>query len=474
MIATFGAIGEPAHTLDQLLELLARPPFIKWMAGTGVIVVLTLLSIRVLKVLSTPSKTRNLLWRYRLSPTLHYHSPRSKVIRGMLYGSVSGILSAHSLLVAKSAVELLVRTLVYRVNQFNRWQSWIILLGLVALALTQLYYMHRGLKLCSTSILYPFVFCIYNIIAILDGLIYFHQASKLSALHAGLIALGTVVLLSGVLCLSWRLEDISTTQAIGHPPAPLTPGLGLLDEDRSSSEFLYDEESQRAGERQPLLPHTPRETTSPTQKYTLPRLSPIHRRSTNASIDTAEIWAELADDDEDVADIRDSVVLPPPSPLSPVRRFSRRHRRTMSIPSDSNPSSKRAHTSSTSNDDQLSPLSPTPGAGPIGHDGAGAGVHFKPGRRKPPPQLQQLQGGTSDNTGIPGWRRTSTPLVFAESSPVSRGQRDVSAMAGGGNQEDTRTQGADAGDGDGEQGRWRVWETGRQWLRGWTGKRDTG
>ena len=79
----------------------------------------------------------------------------------------SGILSADTLLLAKSAVELLVRTIVDRVNQFNRWQSWMILVGLVTLALTQLYYLHRGLKLCSTSVLYPLVFCVYNIIAIL-------------------------------------------------------------------------------------------------------------------------------------------------------------------------------------------------------------------------------------------------------------------------------------------------------------------
>lgn len=98
----------------------------------------------------------------------------------MCYGFVSGILSAHSLLLAKSAVELLVRTIVDRVNQFNRWQSWVILIGMISLALTQLLYLHRGLKLCSTSVLYPFVFCIYNITAILDGLIYFRQASQLA------------------------------------------------------------------------------------------------------------------------------------------------------------------------------------------------------------------------------------------------------------------------------------------------------
>lgn len=99
----------------------------------------------------------------------------------------SGFLSAHSLLLAKSAVELLMRSIFDRDNQFNRWQSWMILIGLITFALTQLYYLHRGLKLCSTSVLYPLVFCIYNITAILDGLIYFRQTSKLSVLRAVLV-----------------------------------------------------------------------------------------------------------------------------------------------------------------------------------------------------------------------------------------------------------------------------------------------
>ena len=116
------------------------------------------------------------------------HHPRMRLFRGMAYGGVSGILSAHSLLVAKSAVELLVRTIADGENQFNRWETWVILLGFLALALSQLFYLHRGLKLCSTSILYPFVFCVYNITAILDGLIYFHQLDRLSLLHALLVS----------------------------------------------------------------------------------------------------------------------------------------------------------------------------------------------------------------------------------------------------------------------------------------------
>jgi len=108
------------------------------------------------------------------------------------------------------------------------------------LALTQLYYLHLGLKLVSTSVLYPFVFCIYNIVAILDGLIYFRQTDRLPPLHAGLIGLGTFILLSGVLALSWRLQDddeYDSEEAHRHqmaqaeiPQTVLAPGMGFVGE----------------------------------------------------------------------------------------------------------------------------------------------------------------------------------------------------------------------------------------------------
>ncbi|KAL8859814.1 MAG: hypothetical protein Q9178_003646 [Gyalolechia marmorata] len=202
LIATFGAIGEPAHSLDQLLSLLGRRQFILWMVATAIVVVAVIISTKAVR------------W---MNPRTH-HTPRMRLLRGMAYGSISGILSAHSLLVAKSAVELLVRTIVDRHNQFNHWQSWIILLALLVLALSQLYYLHKGLKLCSTTIL--------------DGLIYFRQTSRLSLLHALLIALGTAILLLGVLALSWRLHDPTTHPKV--PQTPLTPGMGFLDSESDS------------------------------------------------------------------------------------------------------------------------------------------------------------------------------------------------------------------------------------------------
>jgi hypothetical protein len=319
LIALFGAIAEPSHNLDQLLALLGRKAFLTWMILTGVVVVMLVVATWLLK---------------RMYPRT---TPRLRLIRGMFFGCVSGILSAHSLLIAKSAVELLVRTIIDRHNQFDRWQSWMILVGLVVFALTQLYYMHRGLKLVSTSVLYPLVFCVYNIIAIIDGLIYFDQSDRLSSLHAGLIALGTVILLAGVVCLSWRLEDNEeeptspvASKHMGRvqmPQTVLQPGIGLahghpldepaspldIDEEAPGVHGYASEQAKRKAvdERTPLLARAPTgpaltlanpkkrasvdagELKSP-QANTQPRRPPRRRRMT-ISEETNEIWDELND-----------------------------------------------------------------------------------------------------------------------------------------------------------------------------------
>ena len=188
LIATFGAMKEPAHNLEQLLHLLGRRAFVLWMIGQAILVVLIAIAAKLMKILNPRASSSPFM---RQSRGIAYGCIRSvkmlyiKLVYAKLF--LSGILSAHSLLVAKSAVELLVRTIVDRINQFGHWQSWVILLGLIILALSQLYFLHRGLKLCSTSVLYPLVFCIYNIVAILDGLIYFRQTSKLTVLHSLLV-----------------------------------------------------------------------------------------------------------------------------------------------------------------------------------------------------------------------------------------------------------------------------------------------
>src|SRR5204863_5267631 len=82
-----------------------------------------------------------------------------------------------------------------------------------------LYYLNSGIRLCSTTILYPLVFCIYNVFSILNGLIYYQQTSRLTHLQIIFVVIGTAILLSGVLSLSWRLSPEP-----GPPPGtPLAP-----------------------------------------------------------------------------------------------------------------------------------------------------------------------------------------------------------------------------------------------------------
>lgn len=293
LIAIFGAIPSPTHTLGELLELLGRQAFVVWMA---------LQAVLVLAICVTVDGINHFL---NLS-----QNPRFRLIRGLSFGCVSGILSAHSLLVAKSAVELIIKTLVDGKNQFVHWQAWVIVLALITLALTQLYYLHRGLKLVSTSVLYPLVFCIYNIIAILDGLIYFDQTELISPLHGCLIALGTVILLCGVLALSWRLSDEQHTPGVGQ--SSLAPGLGLM-EDTDGEEEEEELLLANTGIEDDVLPTTYRYNTfdSPgqdTSRRSRPEPLPLAASNLTAKKRTSfmqpphwqerrEIWGELDDDD---------------------------------------------------------------------------------------------------------------------------------------------------------------------------------
>lgn len=253
---------------------MGRKPFLVWMSLQALFVIAIAVFIDVVNRTSSIS-----------------HNARFRLIRGIIYGVISGDLSAHALLFAKSAVELLIKTIGGK-NQFIHWESWVIVLALVALALCQLYYLHRGLKLVSTSVLYPLVFCVYNIIAILDGLIYFDQTSLISPLRACLIALGTLILLTGVLALSWRLSDEQHTPGVGQ--SSLAPGLGLVEDTDGEEESLLGSDEATAEDQQPSASYEtfPRDISVDTTP-----MIPTRKKSFRWA-ERAEIWGELEDQDE--------------------------------------------------------------------------------------------------------------------------------------------------------------------------------
>ncbi|KAK6537083.1 hypothetical protein TWF281_001282 [Arthrobotrys megalospora] len=272
LIAIFGTIKEPVHNLDELILLLYRRGFLIWLVGQGIII----LCLQCIAQMSNSSRRSG-------------GSARWRIIRGTAYGSISGILSADSLLLAKSAVELLIRTVMTGENQFTSWPSWIIVISLVAAALFQLFYLHKGLKLCSTSVLYPLVFCVYNIFAISNGLIYYNQAGRLSTLSSSLIAIGVLVLLSGVLALSWRLEQSNQTFAQDVDDGP------PVDHEESERTHLLTEPPSSPSVSEGWLRYLNVKSVSFVQRKaspTLPtRYGTVSRRRTLT--ETREILAEL-------------------------------------------------------------------------------------------------------------------------------------------------------------------------------------
>jgi hypothetical protein len=88
------------------------------------------------------------------SPETEARIRRIHTLVAVSYASISGILSGMCLIFAKSGVELLVLT-VSGQNQFWRWESWVLVGGLVVFAVLQLWYLHKGLVLADPTLVCP-------------------------------------------------------------------------------------------------------------------------------------------------------------------------------------------------------------------------------------------------------------------------------------------------------------------------------
>ncbi|KAI8459197.1 hypothetical protein BY996DRAFT_6410326 [Phakopsora pachyrhizi] len=168
-----------------------------------------------------------------------------KLMIGVAYGISSGTLSGICLLFAKTGVELLIRTVAGHQNQFDRIQTWLILLILLISALLQLWYLNKALKLVNPTMICPLAFCFYNLSSIVSSLVYYDQFKYLSSLQVILISAGTIVLLAGVWVVSLGTmmggsdcgeekdgRDSSERNGLSEESRPL-----LETEDCSDSEF---------------------------------------------------------------------------------------------------------------------------------------------------------------------------------------------------------------------------------------------
>src|SRR5436305_1499402 len=129
MIALFGVVHEPNHSLEDLIELYKRPAFIAYF---------TVMEFFVLSLLIA-----NKLGEYVLDQMIRnerdmifgWSMKKFQKILGISYGSVGGMISSQSLLFAKSGIELLLLSIFNCENQFDRPLSWFIVVALIVTAL---------------------------------------------------------------------------------------------------------------------------------------------------------------------------------------------------------------------------------------------------------------------------------------------------------------------------------------------------
>ncbi|KAF9981132.1 hypothetical protein BGZ75_007615, partial [Mortierella antarctica] len=287
-IGLFGVVPEPSHSLEDLIQLYKRPTFIVYFSLIELTVASLLVGNRIVeqvlrqnakaalsastsatvagagagaggatiashhRVASTASSSLNHLnlnnriqsHRYnkllggrrfgKMSPT------KIKTLLGVSYGCVSGMLSSQALLFAKSAIELLMLTIIQGKNQFESPLSWFLVIALITAALLQLYYLNKGLRLCDTVLLVPLSFCAYNVSCLFNGLVYYNQWGRLHWWQILLVLFGISQVLIGVLVLAWR------------PSSSLSSSAG---------DDYFGDEGNESDEATLLLPNSSRPTT---------------------------------------------------------------------------------------------------------------------------------------------------------------------------------------------------------------------
>lgn len=203
LIAYFGSDtnDDKDWKLTELIKLLKRRNFLIWFILSISIVVLLIVYLNIVKVIRKRRRLQNKWFLTELS------IENFKVIKGCSYGIISGTLSAHSLLFAKISVEIIISSINNGYSNLRDFKSLLIIVSFLSLALIQLFFLNQGLKNISTSILYPLVFCTYNIINITNGLIFYDKLKDLLFSQLLMILIGTILLLFGVFTLSWRLKD---------------------------------------------------------------------------------------------------------------------------------------------------------------------------------------------------------------------------------------------------------------------------
>ncbi|PSK40940.1 hypothetical protein C7M61_000606 [Candidozyma pseudohaemuli] len=189
-----------------VLQKFRRPTFLVWWLFTFAVI---LVLIRINFVLSRRIHQLSLHKKgKRISRNSKKAATQLTLLKGTLFGVISGTLTAHTFLFAKSIVDVMVATLIERETPKSLSTyvtSVLLLLATLTIVAMQLVAFNLGLSHISTSILYPLCFLVYNLVNLFNGVLYDELLLKnlMTIPQLFLVVLGLVGVLLGVVMISW-------------------------------------------------------------------------------------------------------------------------------------------------------------------------------------------------------------------------------------------------------------------------------
>lgn len=176
--------------------------------------------------------------------------PTSRLIfiRGIVYGIISGTLTAHTFLLAKSIVDVVFETIMERSTPKNL-STYVISVALLLVTLSivgmQLVAFNLGLSNILTSILYPLCFLVYNLVNLLNDLIFNRLLSSglMSISQLICVLFGLSGVLFGVVLISWD-SACGNSETIPEDSRPLLIAKFPYEQKFGDNRVLSYEESE--------------------------------------------------------------------------------------------------------------------------------------------------------------------------------------------------------------------------------------
>lgn len=198
--------GDKSKEFKLILEKLTRKAFLGWFMSTYVVIAILILTNLII------SRRKQNLKRLRKRRSRLQNTLLSKYqfAMGINYGLIAGTLTAHTFLFAKSLIDVVIEIILREKHTFkNIFQSsnltpYLLLIIMLAIIACQLTAFNLGLSQISTSILYPLCFLVFNLVNLINDLVFNSLLSdhRMSYGQLTMIILGLIGVLIGVVIIS--------------------------------------------------------------------------------------------------------------------------------------------------------------------------------------------------------------------------------------------------------------------------------